>query len=216
MIENAYFGWNELTHTEDCPAPAWGIDVRHDLGIRPTSDTAVRHGCPDQHCGHEGGLDRVTVRVICRACDTAHLITGESLTRTTTDTAALGYGQPPTEKAGLYLWPGRPVLHGYGPGRSGLDDKPHEYLVTTSIPADRLTPEDCVGAIGRHRTAGGRLRWWAGAIPTPPPPRLRREPGEYRLAWARRSSDNRTIDQAAVWIADTLNPAQQQPLVVAV
>ncbi|MDX3204280.1 hypothetical protein [Streptomyces scabiei] len=216
MIENAYFGWNELTHTEHCPAPAWGIDVRHDLGIRPTSDTAVRHGCPDQHCAHEGGLDRVTVRVICRSCDTAHLITGESLTRTTTDTAALGYGQPPTEMAGLYLWPGRPVLHGWGPGPSGLDDKPHEYLVTASIPADRLTPEDCVGALGRHRTAGGHLRWWAGAIPTPPPPRLRREPGEYRLAWARRSSDNRTIDQAAAWIADTIAPAQQQPLVVAV
>ncbi|MEI5522485.1 hypothetical protein WB388_17940 [Streptomyces brasiliscabiei] len=215
MIENAYFGWDELTHTTSCPSPRWDVDVRHDLGIRPVADGAVRHGCSDQNCGHEGGLDRVTVRVICRSCDTAHVITGESLTRTVTTTDALGYGQRPVQVAGLYLWPGRPVLHGYGPGPSGLDDKPHEYLVTTAL-LDRLTPEDCVGAIGRHRTAGGHLRWWAGAIVTPPPPRIRRQPGEYRLAWARRTSDNRTVDQAAAWIADTVDPARQQPLVVAV
>lgn len=215
MIEHTYFGWNQLTHTTTCASPSWDIDVRHDLGIRPLADGTILHGCPDQNCGHEGALDRVTVRVICRSCDTAHVITGESLTCTVTTTQSLGYGQAPREVAGLYLWPGRPVLHGWGPGRSGLDDQPYEYLVTATL-VDRLTPDDCVGAIGRHRTAGGKPRWWAGAVQTPPPPRIHREPGEYRLAWARRASDHTTVDQAAAWIATAIDPAQQQPLVVAV
>ncbi|MBE4790968.1 hypothetical protein [Streptomyces caniscabiei] len=215
MIEHTYFGWNQLTHTDNCTDPAWTIDVRHDLGIRPLANGTILHGCPDQHCAHEGGLDRVTVRAVCRSCRTAHLITGEALTRTTTTTDAIGYGQPPREIAGLYLWPSRPVLHGHGPGRSGLDDQPHEYLVTTT-PVDRLTPDDCIGAIGWHFNAARQNRWWAGAIQTPPPPRIKSQPGEYCLAWARRSSDHTTVDQAAAWIAATVDPAQQQPLVVAV
>lgn len=154
MIEHTYFGWTQLSHTESCATPTWDIDVRHDTGIRPHADRAVTHGCPDQHCTHDSDFGRVTVRVICRGCDTAHVITGESLARTVTTTDALGYGQAPRQIAGLYLWPGRPVLHGWGPGASGLDDQPHEYLVTTAL-VDRLTPGDCVGAIGRHRTAGG-------------------------------------------------------------
>lgn len=215
MIEHTYFGWNQLTHTDTCADPSWDIDVRHDLGIRPLADGTVLHGCPDQHCGHQGALDRVTVRAICRSCDTAHLITGEALTRTITTTAALGYGQTPREVAGLYLWPSRPVLYGYGPSRSGLDDQPHEYLVTTTL-VDRLTPGDCVGAIGWHSNAARQARWWAGAIQTPPLRRLQAEPGEYRLTWARRTTDHTTVDQAAAWIANAIDPAHQQPLVVSV
>ncbi|MDX2696238.1 hypothetical protein, partial [Streptomyces ipomoeae] len=180
MIESTYFGWDQLTHTTTCQEPSWDVDVSHTLTTRPLADSAITHGCPDQHCTHSGALDRVTIRVICRGCDTAHVISGEALTRTVTTTAALGYGQPPRETAGLYLWPGRPVLHGWGPGPSGLDDQPHEYLVTTTR-VDRLTPGDCVGAIGRHRTTLGAPRWWAGAIPTPPPLRVLPPTGEYRL-----------------------------------
>jgi hypothetical protein len=215
VIETAYFGWSQLTHTDPCPAPSWDIDVRHDAGIRPHADRAVTHGCPDQHCTHDSDFGRVTVRVICRGCDTAHVITGESLTRTTTVTAALGYGQAPRQIAGLYLWPGRPVLHGWGPGPSGLDDQPHEYLVTTAL-TDRLTPGDCVGAIGRHRTAGGHPRWWAGAVQVPPPLRVVPPDGEYRLTWSHRTSDHTSPETAAAWIAAAIDPAQQKPLVVAV
>ncbi|MBP5922134.1 MULTISPECIES: hypothetical protein [Streptomyces] len=215
MIEHTYFGWNRLTHTTTCTSPTWDIDVRHDPGTRPLVLPDVAHQCPDNHCAHKGEFDRVTVRVICRSCDTAHVITGEALTRVTTTTDALGYGQPPRQMAGLYLWPSRPVLHGHGPGPSGQDDQPFEYLVTTTL-VDRLTPDDCVGVISRHRTAGGHSRWWAGAVSTPPPLRVLPEPGEYRLAWAHRSSDHTTVDQAAAWIAATIDPAQQTPLVVAV
>ncbi|WP_405960558.1 hypothetical protein OG235_24500 [Streptomyces sp. NBC_00024] len=214
MIENTYFGWGQLPHTTTCTSPAWDVDVRHDLGTRPLTAAELTHHCPDEHCAHTGAFDRVTVRVICRSCGTAHVITGEALARTVTTTQALGYGQAPRQIAGLYLWPGRPVLHGYGPGRSGLDDQPYEYLVTTTL-VDRLTPGDCVGAIGRHRTAGGHPRWWAGAIPTPPPLRVLPEPGEYRLAWAHRTSDHTSPDEAATWIHGALY-ADQQPLVVAV
>jgi hypothetical protein len=132
-----------------------------------------------------------------------------------TTTAALGYGQAPRQTAGLYLWPGRPVLYGWGPGRSGLDDQPHEYLVTTTLD-DRLTPAMCVGAIGRHRTAGGHPRWWAGAVQVPPPVRVVPPAGEYRLTWAHRTNDHTTVDAAAAWIAAAIDPAQQKPLVVAV
>lgn len=215
MIEHTYFGWNQLTHTTTCTSPSWDVDVRHDLSTRPLTVPEATHQCPDEHCAHSTAFDRVTVRVICRSCDTAHVITGEGLARTATTTQALGYGQAPRQTAGLYLWPGRPVLHGWGPGPSGLDDQPHEYLVTTAL-VDRITPGDCIGAIGRHRTAGGKPRWWAGAIPTPPPLRVLPPAGEYRLAWARRTSDHTSPDEAAAWIAYAIDPAQQQPLVVAV
>jgi hypothetical protein len=215
VIEHTYFGWNQLTHTETCTSPSWDIDVRHDPGVRPLSDNEVTHGCPDQRCTHTGALDRVTIRVICRSCDTAHLITGEALTRATTTTAALGYGQAPRQTAGLYLWPGRPILHGHGPGRSGLDDQPYEYLVTTAL-LDRLTPEACVGAIGRHFNAAHKPLWWAAAIQTSPPLRVLPPAGDYRLAWKRRTNEHTSADQAAAWIAATIDPAQQQPLVVAV
>ncbi|MGW0821782.1 hypothetical protein [Streptomyces sp. NPDC002845] len=216
LIEEAYFGWDQLTHTTTCTSPTagWEIDVRHDTGAHPLGQPGTtRHGCPLEDCGHGDTFDRVTVRAICRSCGTAHLITGAGLTRQTTTTEAIGYGQPPRKVAGLYLWPSRPVLYGWGPGKSGQDDKPHEYLATTEL-VDCLTPEDCVGAIGRHRTDRGALRWWAAASPVPPPPRLAGQ--VHRLAWGRRTTDHTSPEQAAAWIAAAIDPAQQQPLVVAV
>ena len=214
MIEETYFGWARLTHTEGCDAPSWEIDVRHDAGIRPlTQSTAVIHQCPDENCGHSSSFDRVTVRIVCRSCTTVHLITGEGLGRATTSTEALGYGQPPRRLDGLYLWPSPPVLYGYGPGRSGLDDQPREYLVTTTL-ADRLTPGMCVGAIGRHFNAAHKPLWWAGAIQTPPPTRLTGQ--VHRLAWKHRTNEHTSVEAAAAWIATAIDPAQQRPLVVAV
>jgi hypothetical protein len=211
VIEHTYFGWSQLTHTDPCPAPSWDIDVRHDAGIRPHADRAVTHGCPDQHCTHDSDFGRVTVRVICRGCDTAHVITGESLTRTTTVTAALGYGQAPRQIAGLYLWPGRPVLHGWG-----SDDRVRQYLVTAEL-VDRLAPEHCVGSISGHFNAAGDRLWIASATAAAlVPPRSPLDGSVPRLAFARRACDLASIEDAAAWIAAAIDPAQQQPLVVAV
>lgn len=209
LIEDTYFGWNDVTHALDCERPSWDIDVRHDTGRHFTSQAGTeQHTCPNEDCAHADVFDRVTVRIICRSCHTAHMISGEGLGTTCTTTEALGYGQPPRKTAGIYLWPSAPVLYGYGPGRSGHDDQPHAWLATAE-PAERLKTEHCIGAIGRHRTARGALRWWAGALPAMPP-----VPGHGRLVWDRKVSGFTSVSAAARWIAAAVDPAQQQPLVV--
>lgn len=198
-LTDTYFRWNPLTHTIDCAAPAWDIDVRRDEGAHPLPHREdLQHACTNGNCGHASTFTRVTVRVICRSCGTAHLISGEDLGQVCTTTEAIGYGQPPRQLAGLYLWPSAPVLYGEGPGRSGYDDQPRSYLATTRL-VERLTPEDCVGAIGRHPTARSKELWWARAVPIPLPGRL--AAAEPCLNFARRASELPSLDVAAAWIA---------------
>ncbi|WP_326729025.1 hypothetical protein [Streptomyces phaeochromogenes] len=194
QLTDTYFGWQPLTHTNDCDRPAWEIDVRRDEGAHPLPHREdMRHSCTNDDCDHNNLFSRVTVRVICRSCHTAHVISGEELGQSCTTTEALGYGEPPRHVAGLYLWPSEPVLFGYGPGKSGHDDQPRSYLATTHL-VDRLQPEHCVGVIGRHHTARHALRWWAGAIR-----QEARVPG--RLDWQRRTTDLTSVAAAAEWIA---------------
>lgn len=197
-LTDTYLGWDQLTHGINCAAPAWDIDVRREEGAHPLSHRQdLQHSCSNENCSHHNLFTRVTVRVICRSCTTAHLISGEDLTQERTTTEAIGYGQPPRRMAGLYLWPSEPVLFGYGPGTSGHDDQPRSYLATAHL-VERVTPQDCVGVIGRHPTARSRELWWASAISIPLPGRLT---AEYGLNWARRASELPSLDAAAEWIA---------------
>ncbi len=187
-IEETYFGWQDLPHSIVCAQPVWEIDVRRDTGAHPLPHREdLQHDCPNPHCDHAGTFPRVTVRLICRSCDTVHLISGEDLGSTgICTTQTIGYGARPRQMAGLYLWPG-PLGAGY---------QVYEYLVSAR-PVGRLRPKDCVGQIGQHPTARGPQLWWARAIRTQPP-----VPG--RLDWQRRTSEQPSLDAAAEWIAAAL------------
>ncbi|WP_314411427.1 hypothetical protein [Streptomyces sp. DSM 40484] len=206
-IDDTYFGWNALAHTPDCttPGPAsWEVQTRLDEGVHPLSHREdLQHSCPNLNCSHDNGFPRVTVRLVCRSCHTVHLISGENPTQDHTTTAAHGYGEPPARMAGLYLYPGRAFLYGEGPGTSGWDDQPLQWLVTRDLPADGLlVREDCVGRISRWTTAAHQQRWRADAVQTPLPGRL--TAAEHGMAFARRESDFTSIDEAAAFIAAAL------------
>lgn len=201
LIDETYFGWDQLTHTSDCDRPAWEVGIRRETGAHPLSHRAdLQHSCIN--CDHANLFTRVTVRLVCRACRTVHLVSGEDPTHNPTTTAAYGYGEPPALVAGLCLYPGHAFLHGEGPGRSGWDDQPIEWLVTAAPAAGQLRREDCVGRISRWTNAAHQTRFRADAVQAPLPGRL--TAAEYGLHFARRASDLNSIDEAAAYIAAAL------------
>ncbi|WP_190040364.1 hypothetical protein, partial [Streptomyces fructofermentans] len=152
LIEDLYLGWEQLPHTATCERPAWDIDVRHDEGAHPLSHRAdLQHDCST--CDHGPTFPRVTVRVICRSCQTVHLITGEGLGRSCTTTEVLGYGQAPSQVSGVWLWPGQPSTPGSDPG---------SFLVTRDR-VSRVTRASVAGLITGYWDSEGRTRWIAGA-----------------------------------------------------
>lgn len=202
LTEAAYFGWNRLAHADGCDLPVWEASVRIDEGAHPLPYREdLQHSCPNDHCDHAGLFTRVTVRLLCRACHTVHLTSGEDPAQQQTTTAAYGYGEPPAPVAGLYLYPGPALLYGEGPGRTGWDDQPLQWLVTTAPVAGQLQREDCVGRISRWTNAAHQTRFRADALQTPLPGRLTAEHG---MNFARRTSDLASIDEAAAWIAAAL------------
>ena len=200
LITETYFGWNPLPHAPGCPNPVWDdARVEHSEGVRPGSYGADHHTCAHSDCGHADTFERVQLRLLCSDCKTVTTLSGESLVQVISHPAATGWGQPPTELAGVWLWPGRPVIEG---------GQPHQYLVTRQ--AQTVTPDTLYGIITAYRDSEGNRRWIAAAVPHPD--------GAHQIStlrWRHASNGLAELEQAATWIADAELRARR-PLVVAV
>ena len=199
-IETVYFGWNAIAHAPGCPAPVWDdADVLHSEGLRPGVRDEHHHTCTHADCTHADTFPRVQLRLLCRDCQTVHTISGESLTHVLSHTSATGWGQPPRQLGGVWLWPGRPPIEGAAP---------HQYLVTRQGAA--VTKATLYGVITRYRLADGTPLWMAGAVPD--------EDGAHHVSvmrWRYASDGLAELEDAAAFIADA-ETAPQRPLVVSV
>ncbi len=185
-IAHTYFGWLRFTHDSDCRRPQWEVDYRLD-------DSTLRlpkgHSCPELDCTHHDYYDRLEVRLICRSCTRAFKITGEEHSWAGTNTGVLGYGQAPKKAAGLWLYPGEPLIQ-------ELDAEPYEYLVSAKHTED-LQHEDVIGTIRRARTNRGKWFFEASTHPV-----LHAEHRTQPFLWNTRSTGQLgTTTAAAKWIA---------------
>ncbi|MFJ2589700.1 hypothetical protein [Streptomyces sp. NPDC087538] len=189
---SAHLDWNPFRHQPDCAKPVWEVGQRAEPDILRVRRGGPEHACPNEECGHRDHYDRVTVRVLCRSCGTVHLISGEEYTTRTTTTASTGYGQPPKRVAGLWLYPGPPLLD-WG------DAGPGAYLCSREK-VTRLSEDDIVGAVVEGRGKRGATVWHAVAGP------------EFRsgyVRWAKRSGEKpfASTTAAAKWVAAQLDAA---------
>lgn len=199
IVTDLYLGWNAFSHEDACQTPLWEPQLRIDEGFRGRLTTLDQaHECAAEECQHANLFRRFTVRLVCQGCGAVHTISGEDVGISRTTTTLIGYGRNARESEGLWMWPGEHKSPDINP-------EPLSWLITRT--PDRPTgAEDVAGTIFRHTTAGGHLRFQASAIPDPTGPY-----GDDQLRWARRQSDLRSVDKAAVWIA-----AQYQPQIVEV
>lgn len=203
-VQETYLGWEELTHRAGCVKPGFEVSVRRtDDALRYHSGLAyeerVEHGCKDEYCGHRNTFTETVVRIVCRSCGVAEVITGEDTEdtgRSSTSTKWLGYGMAPRRMAGLLLWPGDPWLT---PGRAESAE-PHDFLVT-GPGAKRVTKEDVLGQVTQGRGKRGAVMWTGCAVP--------REDGPYgmldKIRWAQVRDGFKTPAAAAKWIATELD-----------
>lgn len=209
---DTYLGWDQPQHHTGCKWPQWDVAVHRDeRAYRRTwhGEPPLKHDCPQGECGHGNSFAEVMVRIVCKSCGAAQVITGEDTPdtgMTTTSTKTLGYGLAPRQAAGLLLWPGQPWLDF---GRA-LDDEPHDFVVTRTK-AKQVTKDVVVGQIAQGRGKQGGVVWTALAVPDPE--------GQFgfgqHLRWAhandgrgRGGSALRTVMAAARWIGARL--AEQQ------
>lgn len=200
LIEQQYFGWTPLAHTLACPNPTWdAVEILHDEGLRTPPAAHETHACTYDGCTHTNAFSRLRIRLLCRDCDTVHMLRGEGHGQTVLTTADTGWGQPPTQYGGVWLWPGQPDIPG---------GQPHDYLVTRT--PDPITPGAVHGLITRYRDSEGAPRWIAGAVPDP-------DGAHYvgSLRFRHRSAGLHTLDEAAAWIT-TADTMPQRPIEVAV
>lgn len=203
--QDTYLGWETLRHTADCKDPD-NLDVgfrREDDVFRYRSGLAYEeradHKCRDEHCSHGNPFEELTVRIVCRSCGMAEVITGEHTEdtgRTSTHARTLGYGLPPRRIAGLLLWPGEPWLN---VGRANSPE-PHDFLVTGSG-VKRVTQDVVVGEMGLGRGRRGGVNWTACAVPAEAGPYGR---GLGRITWAHAQDGFKTPTACAKWIAARL------------
>ncbi|TQE35445.1 hypothetical protein [Streptomyces ipomoeae] len=206
-VQDSYLGWEQLTHAKACKRPVWEVDLRRreDAWRYKASlayEERAEHKCADEFCSHGNRFDELTVRIVCRSCGMAEVITGErneDTGRTSTSTRWLGYGLPPRRIAGLLLWPGEPWLN---VGRAETDE-PHDFLVTRSG-VERVIKEAVAGQIAQTRGKRGGVIWTGCAVPS--------EDGPYgvglgRIRWARVQEGFKTPAAAAKWIAVQLAEA---------
>ncbi|MFD9445479.1 hypothetical protein ACFWBR_42460 [Streptomyces sp. NPDC060006] len=212
-ILDSYLGWDRPEHRKGCKRPAWDIGIRVEKdeyrGYRGFGEPVHKHTCTedDGYCNHGNTFDKTVVRIVCKSCGAARVITGERTedTRDTqTNTERLGYGLAPRQQAGLLLWPAEPAY-----GRD-LADELHDFVVTRTG-TKQVTADAVVGTLIQGRgKLGGRL-WTALAVPDPD--------GEYgylqpvRFAQCndgrgRGGAPLRTLGAAARWVAARL--AEQQ------
>lgn len=197
-IQGTYLGWELLAHRTSCKRPQWVVDVRDDdYNFRNLYD-GLDHSCPNEDCGHANRFIRTTVRIVCSACGTAHVLHGENVGNTSTSTAYLGFGLAPRKVAGLYLWPAEPWLNF---GRA-VSDEPHDFLITRRR-VDRVSEADVVGQIVQGRGKRHGIVWSATAAPNPDGPYgVRLTSGGVRFAAA--TEGLRSVAAAAKWIAGQL------------
>jgi hypothetical protein len=200
-VLETYLGWDEPRHLVDCKRPAWSVDVRTDRDEFRGRHDGEAHACPNEACQHSDRYERTTVRIVCRSCQAALVVSGEdaSTSQGKTATTTYGYGMPPRTVAGLLLWPGEPWLD-LGRFRT---DEPHDFVVTRKGVA-RVTEADVVGVINQGRGKRGAVTWNAGALPAP---------GKYQwFNWGVTNDDKpaRTVAAAAKWIAAQLAETGQQ------
>ncbi|MEU3253170.1 hypothetical protein [Streptomyces sp. NPDC006997] len=199
--QDTYLGWEELVHRRGCEQPRWEVDLRltHDESrYRGHGEEPLKHQCPEERCDHGNRFAAITVRIVCRSCGTAEVITGEKnddTGRSSTSTAFLGYGLPPRKVAGLFLWPGAPF---FSYGRLTTTE-PHDFLVTADR-VDRVEKKAVAGQITQTRGKRGGVVWSAAAVQS--------ESGPYGagmgLRWAHAEEGFKTITAAAKWIAARL------------
>ncbi|MFK0155402.1 hypothetical protein ACIQVK_25415 [Streptomyces sp. NPDC090493] len=205
---DSYLGWQEPEHKDGCKRPKWEVHYRtedHQYRGSGYGESRPRHECPDEDCEHGNSFARLLVRLVCRSCGAAQIISGEKTPETgvsTSSTQVLGYGLPPRQVAGLLLWPGHPWL------RVGMleAEEPHDFVVTR--PGVReVTRESVVGQITQGRGKLRGLVWTTLAVPNPD--------GRYGLTAQLRfqhandgqgsgGSPLRTIGAAARWIGARL------------
>jgi hypothetical protein len=193
-----YFGWQQPGHAPGCARPAWVVDVRTEYNAwRGKAEGGPGHSCPDEDCGHHDRYQAETVRVVCRSCGVVHLYRGEGTGFEITTTKATGYGQAPRKVAGLWLYPGAPLLH--------HDTEPYDYLCARDR-VDRLEPEHVVGYIGQGRGKRGGITWAAAALPDV----VDRGSCRPSLQYTVKSGDVtfKTVAGAAKWVAAEVDRAK--------
>ncbi|MEU5284166.1 hypothetical protein AB0G97_09115 [Streptomyces sp. NPDC020755] len=190
-LTDSYLAWDELDHKSGCPRASWTVDLRTEPDAYRSLTRGTSHACPTEECGHGDRYEKTTVRIVCTTCGIVHTMSGDADDKRRTSTQAIGYGQPPKRAGGLWLYPGPPLLHGWG----GPDGEPEGYLVTrTSV--DRVTVDNVIGSIHQGRGPRRGVQWSAAALPDPQ--------GEYGYGltrWARACSELRSFTAAAKWIA---------------
>ncbi|MDX2667428.1 hypothetical protein [Streptomyces stelliscabiei] len=201
-MQETYLGWSVLPHAEDCHQPAWEVGqwVDDDAYRYKRASDPPRHGCTDEDCDHGNRFTETVLRVVCRSCGWAHVISGEFHSQRHTTTERLGYGQAPRRTAGLLLWPGDPWLNVF----REETDQPHDFLVTR-LGVERVTRDAVAGQITQGRGKRGAVLWAANAAPS--------ETGEYggglgSIRWAYAEDGFKTPVAAAKWIAARLADAE--------
>ncbi|MBK3630404.1 hypothetical protein JHN59_37530 [Streptomyces sp. MBT49] len=210
---DTYLGWDEPEHRDGCKRPKWDIGMRTEKDVfrhvERYGEPQPKHACPDEYCDHGTSFDKVMVRLVCRSCGVAHVISGEmghQTGHTETSTQVLGYGLAPRQAAGLLLWPGHPWLS------AGMlaADEPHDFVLTR-IGVKQVTADTVVGQITQSRGKLGGIVWTALAVPDPN--------GQYGygqlLRWAHANDGRgrggaalRSIPAAARWIGARLAEAK--------
>ncbi|WP_186343480.1 IBR domain-containing protein [Streptomyces sp. CFMR 7] len=192
QLLNTYLAWEELAHAPQCADPRWVVDIRTEHSVYRSITHGTPHTCPTPGCDHADRHDVTSVRIVCSSCGRARIISGGADAVRTTSTKALGYGQPPRKAGGLWLYPGAPLLFGWGHGE---DEEPEGYLVTRTR-VDRVTTDNVIGAIFKDRGPRRGVKWVAVAAPAPD--------GEYGyglVRWSRKAEALRSFTAAAKWIS---------------
>lgn len=187
-VETTYLGWTEPAHYEGCARPRWEVDYRTEYDVFRGRHGGPEHQCPNESCGHHGDrYDRTTIRLVCRSCARTYTLSAHA--SGLYSAGNLGIGQPPLKKAGLWLWPGEPLLRLKG------NEPPASFLATRDR-VERVQREDVVGAMSWGLTHRGRDIWSAVAVPNTEGPY-----GYGEIRWAKGAQELRSLAAAAKWIA---------------
>lgn len=163
---DTYLGWETPQHRKGCKRPTWDIGIRQEereLRYHFRGAPPLQHSCPDEDCPHGNTFDRTVVRIVCKGCGAAQVISGEhtpDVGATMTSTEHLGYGLAPRQAAGLLLWPGQPWLN---LGRA-MDGEPHDFVVTRTG-VKTVTEDTVVGQLTQGRGKLNGVLWTALAVP---------------------------------------------------
>lgn len=194
LLTDSYLAWEQLDHKPGCTQPSWTIDTRTEHGVFRSVNDGPSHACPNEECGHSERYTKTSLRVVCSSCGLALIMSGDddSDGMRGTTTRAIGYGQPPKKAGGVWLYPGAPLLFGWGHGEH---EEPEGYLVTRTR-VDRVTVDNVIGSIHKARGPRRGVQWSAVAVPDP-----KGEYGYGLVRWARMRGEMRSFTAAAKWIA---------------